>query len=105
MTYEMHEFIEKNHCEFCRIFAEDERYRDLVAGRPAAAAAAAAAAVVICKHLGEEILSKRAADMGLDLRVRWRTCAAGHGEPAGIVKPCRDCGSHCPRLEVIETLP
>jgi hypothetical protein len=62
----------------------------------------ATAATPPCRHLGESLTGKEREALGLDHRRDWRTCAKGHGDPAGVVCTCvpfpRGCRG-CPDYE------
>lgn len=79
------------HCEFCRMYHENARYRALIDGTPAAETEAAR-----CRHAGDTVSGGKIALLGLDLRRTWWECARGMGEIPGIVCTCRGCGPKCP---------
>jgi hypothetical protein len=98
-------------CRVCWLARHSKAYRDAwgVEGEPEPVPKGSAFRLPkpvppppLCVHLGDPLTGAVREAGGLDHRRDWRTCAKGHGEPAGVVCGCvpfpRGCRG-CPDYE------
>lgn len=85
--------LDPSHCDLCRDYHTDPRYRQLVDGL--GGDGTAASQLPRCVNLGDRLLQAQIAVIGLDVRRTWNRCTAGMGRPRGIVSPCLSCSSAC----------
>jgi hypothetical protein len=84
--------LDVDHCEWCRLYHTDERYRSLV---DVAEIPRPQIDQQKCIHEGEEIPSSKLEELGLRyLRVHIQ-CARGFGTIPGIACKCDQCTAAC----------
>lgn len=96
MIHEIHDFLHRDHCEFCRMYDEDDRYRTLV---DQAAAGRRQAIPLPCRFVGAAVPGTEYAREGLSVVRSWWICEKGLGTVPGFTCFCADCGPQCPGYE------